>query len=61
MNLSEQITKNNLYNTFEPYIDPAVTMKERLDGHVRLTAHASEEAKQALAKWKAIKLKERLF
>jgi hypothetical protein len=56
MNLSEQITKNNLYKTFEPYIDPAVTMKERLDGHVRLSAHASEEAKQALAKWK-----ERLF
>ena len=53
--------KNDLYKTFEPYIDPAVTMKERLDGHVRLTAHASEEAKQALAKWKAIKLKERLF
>ena len=61
MNLSEQITKNNLYKTFEPYIDPSVTMKERLDGHVRLSAHASEEAKQALAKWKAIKLKERLF
>lgn len=61
MDLSEQITKNNLYKTFEPYIDPVVTMKERLAGHVRLTAHASEEAKQALAKWKAIKLKERLF
>ena len=40
MNLSEQVTKNNLYKTFEPYIDPAVTMKERLAGHVRLTAHA---------------------
>lgn len=61
MDLSEQIMKNDLYKTFEPYIDPAVTMEERLDGHVRLTAHASEEAKQALAKWKAIKLKERLF
>lgn len=61
MDLSEQITKNNLYKTFEPYIDPVVTMKERLDGHVRLTVHASEEAEQALAKWKAIKLKERLF
>ena len=61
MDLSEQITKHNLYKTFEPYIDPGVPRKERLDGHVRLTAHASEEAKQALAKWKAIKLKERLF
>lgn len=61
MDLSEQIMKNDLYKTFEPYIDPTVTMKERLDGHVRLIAQASEEAKQALAKWKAIKLKERLF
>ena len=61
MNLSEQITKNNLYKTFEPYIDPAVTMKERLDGHVRLTAHAREEAKQALPKSNAIRLIERLY
>ena len=61
MNQSEQITKNNLYKTFEPNIDPADTMNEPLDCQVRLTAHASEEAKQALAKWKAIKLKERLF
>ena len=61
MNLSEQITKNNLYKTFEPYIDPAVTMKERLAGEAYIAGEASEDAKQALAKWKAIKLKERLF
>ena len=57
MNLSEQITKNNLYARKRS----EKTMKERLAGDVRLTGEASEDAKQALAKWKAIKLKERLF
>ncbi len=61
MDMSEEITKMNLYKTFEPYIDPSVTMQERLKGQVKLTAQATEEAKQALAKWKALKLKSRLF
>lgn len=61
MDMSEEITKMNLYKTFEPYIDPSVTMQDRLKGQVKLTAQATEEAKQALAKWKALKLKSRLF
>ncbi len=61
MDMSEEITKMNLYKTFESYIDPSVTMQERLKGQVKLTADATEEAQQALAKWKALKLKSRLF
>ena len=61
MDMSEEITKMNLYKTFEPYIDPSVTMQERLKGQVKLTADATEEAEQALSKWKAMKLKSRLF
>ena len=61
MDMSEEITKMNLYKTFEPYIDPSVTMQDRLKGQVKLTADATEEAEQALAKWKALKLKSRLF
>lgn len=61
MDMSEEITKMNLYKTFEPYIDPSVTMQERLKGQVKLTADATEEAEQALSKWKALKLKSRLF
>ena len=61
MDMSEEITKMNLYKTFEPYIDPSVTMQDRLKGKVKLTAQATEKAKQALAKWKALKLKSRLF
>ncbi len=61
MDMSEEITKMNLYKTFEPYIDSSVTMQERLKGQVKLTADATEEAEQALSKWKAMKLKSRLF
>lgn len=61
MDMSEEITKMNLYKTFEPYIDSSVTMQERLKGQVKLTADATEEAEQALSKWKALKLKSRLF
>lgn len=61
MDISEEISKMNFYKTFEPYIDPSVTMEERMKGDVRLTKDALEEAKQALAKWKAMKLKSRIF
>lgn len=61
MDISEEISKMNFYKTFEPYIDPSVTMEERMKGNVRLTKDAPEEAKQALAKWKAMKLKSRIF
>ena len=61
MDISEEISKMNFYKTFEPYIDPSVTMEERMKGDVRLTKNAPEEAKQALAKWKAMKLKSRIF
>lgn len=61
MDLSEEITKMNLYKTFEPYIAKDVTMQERMKGNVRLTGEAPEEARQALAKWKAMKLKSRIF
>ena len=30
MDINEEITKMNLYKTFEPYIDKSVTMEERL-------------------------------
>lgn len=61
MDISEEITKMNLYKTFEPYIHPSVTMKERVAGNIRLTETAPEDARQALSKWKAMKLKQRLF
>lgn len=61
MDISEEISKMNFYKTFEPYIDPSVTMEERMKGNVRLTKDAPEEAKQALTKWKAMKLKSRIF
>ncbi len=61
MDMAEEIAKMNWYKTFEPYIDPAGTMEERLKGDIRLTQEAPEEAKQALAKWKAMKMKSRLF
>lgn len=61
MDISEEISKMNFYKTFEPYIDPSVTMEERMKGDVRLTKDAPEEAKQTLAKWKAMKLKSRIF
>lgn len=61
MDISEEISKMNFYKTFEPYIDPSVTMEERMKGDVRLMKDAPEDAKQALAKWKAMKLKSRIF
>ena len=51
----------NFYKTFEPYIDPSVTMEQRMKGDIRLREGAPEEAKQALAKWIAMKMKIRLF
>ncbi len=61
MDISEEISKMNFYKTFEPYIDPSVTMAERMKGNVRLVSGAPKEAKEALSKWKAIVLKKRLF
>lgn len=61
MDINEEITKMNLYKTFEPYIDKSVTMEERLKARVRLVDTAPQKAKDALAKWTAIKLKSRLF
>ena len=48
----------NLYKTFEPYIDKSVTLEERLKARVRLGDTAPQEAKDALAKWTAMKLKD---
>lgn len=61
MDLTEEIAKMNFYKTFEPYIDPSVTMEQRMKGDIRLREGAPEEAKQALAKWIAMKMKIRLF
>lgn len=61
MDINEEITKMNLYKTFEPYIDKSVTIEERLKARVRLVDTAPQEAKNALAKWTAMKLKSRLF
>ena len=61
MDINEEITKMNLYKTFEPYIDKSVTMEERLKARVRLVDTAPQEEKDALAKWTAMKLKSRLF
>lgn len=61
MDISEEIAKMNFYKTFEPYIDSSVTMEERMKGDIRLSKEAPEEARQALAKWKAMKMKDRLF
>ena len=59
MDINEEITKMNLYKTFEPYIDKSVTMEDRLKARVRLVDTAPQEAKDALAKWTAMKLKAR--
>lgn len=61
MDINEEITKMNLYKTFEPYIDKSVTMEDRLKARVRLVDTAPQKAKDALAKWTAMKLKSRLF
>ena len=61
MDINEEITKMNLYKTFEPYIDKSVTMEDRLKARVRLVDTAPKEAQNALAKWTAMKLKSRLF
>ena len=61
MDLTEEIAKMNFYKTFEPYIDPSVTMEQRMKGDIRLREGAPEEAKQALAKWIAMTMKSRLF
>ena len=36
MDLTEEIAKMNFYKTFEPYIDPSVTMEQRMRGDIRL-------------------------
>ena len=61
MDLTEEIAKMNFYKTFEPYIDPSVTMEQRMKGDIRLREGAPEEAKQALSKWIAMKMESRLF
>ena len=61
MNISEEIAQMSLYKTFEPYIDKTVTMEERMKGQIKLRVDAPREAQQSLAKWKAMKLKNRLF
>ena len=61
MDLTEEIAKMNFYKTFEPYIDPSVTMEQRMRGDIRLREGAPEEAKQAPANWIAMKMKSRLF
>ena len=61
MDLTEEIAKMNFYKTFEPYIDPSVTMEQRMKGDITLIEGAPEEAKQALSKWIAMKMKSRLF
>ena len=61
MDINEEITKMNLYKTFEPYIDKSVTMEERLKARVRLVDTAPQEAKVAVAKLTAMKLNLRLF
>ena len=48
MDLTEEIAKMNFYKTFEPYLDPSVTMEPRMKGDIRLREGAPEEAKQAL-------------
>ena len=60
MDINEEITKMNLYKTFEPYIDKSVTMEDRLKARVRLVDTAPQEAQDALSKWTAMKLKSRL-
>ena len=45
MDINEEITKMNLYKTFEPYIDKSVTMEDRLKARVRLVDTAPQEAK----------------
>ena len=61
MDLTEEIAKMNFYKTFEPYIDPSVTMEQRMKGDIRLREGAPEEAQRALPKWIAMKMKSRLF
>jgi len=53
----------NPWKVFEASPDkrPGDTMKERMAGNIRLTETAPEDARQALSKWKAMKLKQRLF
>ena len=36
MDINEEITKMNLYKTFEPYIDKSVTMEVRIIGVVMI-------------------------
>lgn len=61
MDMREEITKMNLYKTFEPYIAKDITMENRVKGNIRLEENAPKEAKDALARWVAIKMKQRLF
>ena len=43
MDINEEITKMNLYKTFEPYIDKSVTMEERLKACLLYTSDAADE------------------
>ena len=40
MDINEEITKMNLYKTFEPYIDKSVTMEDRLKARYQETENA---------------------
>lgn len=61
MDMREEITKMNLYKTFEPYIAKDVTMENRVKGNIRLVENAPKEAADALSRWVAMKMKQRLF
>lgn len=58
MNLAQEIYKNDLYKTFEAYINTDDITK-RVQGRFELTKNAPKEAHEALAKWRAIKLSKR--
>ena len=46
MDINEEITKMNLYKTFEPYIDKSVTMEDRLKARVRLCGYRAAGSKR---------------
>lgn len=47
MDINEEITKMNLYKTFEPYIDKSVTMEDRLKARVRLVDTAPQKQRRS--------------
>lgn len=59
--LAAKIEAMQWYKDFEPYIDPKVTLEDRMKGNITLTADAPKEAQDSLARWKARKLSDQLF